>query len=139
MIVRTIRLSVGLKSTPEGVRLLLNFFRLDSLRGNYGETRRHRTRRITLQYSKVGQALNASNSEISKDVLRENIRCIFLVETSGLTSSDSLRLCWSRRVKALGTVGNSLTVRMPSVHDGVICCAGSEIQWPGNVMQWWQQ
>ena len=59
MIVRTIRLSVGPKSIQEGVRLLLDFFRLDSLRRNYGETMRHWTRRSTLQYSKVGQALNA--------------------------------------------------------------------------------
>ena len=71
MIVKTIRLSVGLKSTLEGVRLLLDFFRLDSLRRNYGETLRHWTRRFTLQYSKVGQALNALNSEISKEFLHE--------------------------------------------------------------------
>ena len=56
MIVKTIRLSVGPKSIQEGVRLLLDFFRLDSLRQNYGETMRHWTRRFTLQYSKVGQA-----------------------------------------------------------------------------------
>ena len=43
MIVKTIRLSVGPKSTQEGVRLLLDFFRLDSLRRNYGETMRHWT------------------------------------------------------------------------------------------------
>ena len=88
MIVKTIRLSVGLKSTQEAVRLLLDFFRLDSLRRNCGETMRHWTRRFTLQYSKVGQALNASNAEISRDVLHENIRGILLAETSGLTSSD---------------------------------------------------
>ena len=41
MIVRTIRLSVGPKSIQEGVRLLLDFFRLDSLRRNYAETMRH--------------------------------------------------------------------------------------------------
>ena len=35
MIVRTIRLSVGPKSIEEGVRLLLDFFRLDSLRRNH--------------------------------------------------------------------------------------------------------
>ena len=88
MIVRTIRLSVGPKSIQEGVRLLLDFFRLDSLRRNYGETMRHWTRRFTLQYSKVGQALNASNAEINKDFLHENIRGILLAETSGLTSGE---------------------------------------------------
>ena len=49
---------------------------------------RHWTRRFTLQYSKVGQALNASNAEISKDVLHENNRGILLAEPSGLTSSE---------------------------------------------------
>ena len=81
-------LSVGPESTQEAVRLLLHFFRLDSLRRNHGETVRHWTRRFTLQYSKVGQALNASNCEISKDILNKNIRCILLAETSGLTSSE---------------------------------------------------
>ena len=57
MIVKTIRLSVGPKSTQEAVRLLLDFFRLDALRRNYDETMKHWTRRFTLQYSKVGQAL----------------------------------------------------------------------------------
>ena len=47
MIVKTIRLSVGPMSTQEAVRLLLDFFRLDSLRRNYGETIRHWTRRFT--------------------------------------------------------------------------------------------
>ena len=88
MIVKTIRLSVGPKLIQEGVRLLLDFFRLDSLRRNHRETMRHWTRRFTLQYSKVGQALNASNAEIKKDVLHENIRGILLAETSGLTSSE---------------------------------------------------
>ena len=45
---------------------------------------RHWTRRFTLQYSEVGQALNASNAEINKDFLHENIRGILLAETSGL-------------------------------------------------------
>ena len=49
MIVKTIRVSVGPKSTQESVRLLLDFFRLDSLRRNHGETMRHWTRRFTLQ------------------------------------------------------------------------------------------
>ena len=44
MIVKNIRLSVGPKSNQEGVRLLLGFFRLDSLRPNYGETMTHWTR-----------------------------------------------------------------------------------------------
>ena len=86
MIVKTIRLSVGPKSTQEGVRLLLDFFRLDSLRRRYGETMRHWTRRFFLQNSKVGHALNASNSEISKDFLNENIRVILLAGTSGFIS-----------------------------------------------------
>ena len=43
---------------------------------------RHWTRRFTLQYSKVGQALN------NKDFLHENIRGMLLAETSGLTSSE---------------------------------------------------
>ena len=80
MIVKTIRLSVGPKSIQEGVRLLLDFFRLDSLRRNYGETMRHWTRRFTLQYSKVGQALNASNAEINKDSLHDRIRGLLLVK-----------------------------------------------------------
>ena len=88
MIVKTTRLSVGPKSVQEGVRLLLDFFRLDSLRRNYGEAMRHWTRRFTLQFSKVGQALNASNAEINKDFLHEKIRGILLAETSGLTSSE---------------------------------------------------
>ena len=58
-------------STQEGVRLLLDFFRLDSLRRNYGETMRHWTRRFKLQHAKVGQALNTSKSEISKEFLHE--------------------------------------------------------------------
>ena len=49
---------------------------------------RHWTRRFTLQYSKVGQALNASNAEISQDFLHENIRGILLAGTSGLSSSE---------------------------------------------------
>ena len=88
MIVKTIRLSVGPKSIQEGVRLLLDFFRLDSLRRQHGETMRHWTRRFTLQYSKVGQALDASNAQINKDFLHGNIRGILLAETSGLTSSE---------------------------------------------------
>ena len=77
--------SVGPKSIQEGVLLLLDFFSLDSLRRNYGETVGHWTRRFTLQYSKVGQALNASNAEINEDLLNENIRGILLAEMSGLT------------------------------------------------------
>ena len=55
VIVKTIRLSVGPTSTQEAVRLLFDFFRLDSLRRNHGETMSHWTRRFTLQHSKVGQ------------------------------------------------------------------------------------
>ena len=57
MIVKTSRLLVGPKSTQEGVRLLLDFYRLDSLGRNHGETMRHWTRRFTLHYTKVSQAL----------------------------------------------------------------------------------
>ena len=89
MIDKTIRLCDGPKSTQEGVRLLLDFFRLDFLRRNGGQAMRHWTRRLTLQYSKVGQALSASNSEISKDFLHEHIRGILWAVTSGLTSSES--------------------------------------------------
>ena len=60
---------------------------------------RHWTRRFTLQYSKVGQALNASNAEINKDFLHENTRGILLAETSGLTSSEF--------ASVLATSGNS--------------------------------
>ena len=49
---------------------------------------RHWTRRFTLEYSKVCPALNASNTEINKDFLHENIRGILLAETSGLTTSE---------------------------------------------------
>ena len=94
MIVKTIRLSIGPKSIQEGVRLLLDFFILDSLRRNYGETMRHWTRRFPLQYSKVGQALNASNTEINKDFVHENIRGLLLAETSGLTSSEFVSHEW---------------------------------------------
>ena len=109
MIVKTTRLSVGPKSIHEGVRLLLDFFRLDSLRRNYGETMRHWTRRFTLQYSKVGQALNASNAEINKDFLHENIRGILLAETSGLTSNEFASvLATSGTTSAEGeNIGNS--------------------------------
>ena len=97
MVVKTIRLSVGPKSTQEGVRLLLDFFRLDSLRRNYGETMRHWTRR--LQSSKVGQAMN------------ENIRGILLVETPALTSSEfATVLAASGTTGAEGeSIGNSWT------------------------------
>ena len=110
MIVKTIRLSVGPNSTQEAVRLLLlDFFRLNSLRRNYGETMRHWTRRFTPQYSKVGQALNASNAEISKDFLHESIRGNFLAETSGLTSSEfAFVLATSGTSSAAGEfIGNS--------------------------------
>ena len=109
MIVKTIRLSVGPKSIQEGVRLLLDFIRLDSLRRHYGETMRHWTRRFTLQYSKVGQALNASNAEINKDFRHENIRGILLAESFGLTSSEFASvLATSGTTSAEGeSIGNS--------------------------------
>ena len=49
---------------------------------------RHKTRRFAPQYLKVGQALNTSTSEISKDFLHESVRGILLAETPGLTSSN---------------------------------------------------
>ena len=109
MIVKTTRLSVGPKSIQEGVWLLLDFFRLDSLRRNYGENMKHWIRRFTLQFSKVGQALKASNGDINKDFLHENIRCILLAETSGLTSSEfATVLATSGTTGAAGeSVGNS--------------------------------
>ena len=106
MIVKTIRLSLLVpKSTHKAVRLLLDFFRLHSLRRNYGET----IRRFTLQHSKVGQALNASNTEISKDFLHEHIQGILLAETSGLTSSEFAPvLATSGATSAEGeSIGNS--------------------------------
>ena len=48
----------------------------------------------------MGQALNASNSEISKDFLHENIRSILLAETSGL--------CWPTS-GTTGAEGESIT------------------------------
>ena len=106
--VKTIRLSVGPKSIQGGVWLLLDFFRLDSLRRSFGEAMRHCTRRFTLQYSKMGQALNASNAEINKDFLHENIRGLLLAETSGLTSCEVARRVARQalRVKAMATVGS---------------------------------
>ena len=99
------------KSTQKGVRALLDSFRLYSRRRNYGETMRHWTRRFTLQYSKVGQALNASNSEVSKDFLHENFRGILFAETSGLTSSEFASvLATSGTTRAEGeSIGNSWT------------------------------
>ena len=109
VIVKTILLCVGPKSTQEGVRLLLNFFRLESLRGHCGETMGHWTRRFTLQRSKVGQAWNASNSENRTDFLHENLRGILLAETSGLTSSELASvLATSGTTSAEGeSIGNS--------------------------------
>ena len=46
---------------------------------------RYWTRRFTLKYLKVGQALNASTTRI---FCTQNIRGILLAETSGLTSSE---------------------------------------------------
>ena len=69
-------LSVRPKTTQEGVRLVLEFFRLDSLRRNCGETMEHWTRRFTLQYTKAGQKLNTSISEIRKTI------CTKTLETS---------------------------------------------------------
>ena len=104
--------------------LLLDFFRLDSLRRSYGESVGHWTRRFTLQYSKVGQTLNASNAEINEDFLNENIRGILLAEMSGLTSSEfASALATSgttgAEVKALATVGSfSHLVEAFSTHAG---------------------
>ena len=120
MTVKTIRISVVPKSTQEGVRLLLDFFRLDSLRRNCGET------------LKVGQALNAANSEISKDFLHENIRVICWLKLQvGLPVS--LHLCWPRvaqqalRVKALATQQLEIHASCTSLQYTVgWCCADSK-------------
>ena len=123
MIVKRIRLSVGPKSTQEGVRLLLDFFGLESLRRNYGETMRHWTRRFTLQYSKVGQAQNASYSEISKDFLHENIRYILLADTSGLTSSEFASVSATSGTtgaegESIGNICKIHILQKPSAHSG---------------------
>ena len=104
---------------------MLDFFRLDTLRRNYGENIRHWARRLALQYSKVGQALNASNSENCKEFLHENIRGILLAETSGLTSSEfESVLATSDTTGAEGeSIGNSWNLRILqklSVHSGVM-------------------
>ena len=72
---------------------------------------KHWTRRFTLQYTKVGQALNTSNSEISKDILHENIRSTWLAETSGLTSNEFASvLVTSGVISAEGEIiGNNCT------------------------------
>ena len=77
MIVKTIRLSVGPKSTQEGVRLLLDFF--------------------------------ASNSEISTDLLHENIRGFCWLKRQDLTSNEFASvLATSGTTGAEGeSVGNS--------------------------------
>ena len=141
MIVKTIRLSAGPKSTQEGVRWLLDFFRLDSLRRNYGETMRRWTRRFTPQYSKVGQALNASNAEISHDLLHENIRGILLAETSGLTSSEFasvLHTCGTTGAEG-ESFGNSWKIShlvgAPSVHSGVMLRWHREMPRAGGLKQ----
>ena len=110
MIVKTSHLFVGPKSTQEGVRLFLDFFRLDSPGRNHGETMRHWTRRFRLHYTKVGQASNTSNSEINKYRLHENIVGIVFAETSGLTSSEfaSLRATSGTTGAEGESIGNSL-------------------------------
>ena len=142
MIVKTIRLSVCPKSTQEAVRL--DFFRLDSLRRNCGETMRHWTRRFTLQYSKVGQALNTSNSEISKDFMLENIRGILLAVTSGLTSGEFASVfATSGTTGAEGQIiGNSWTFShilwKLSVDNRVMLRWQRDVPRPGNLKQLWQ-
>ena len=139
MIVKTIRLSVGPKSTQEGVRLLLDIFGLDSLRRSCGETVRHWTRRFTLQYWKVGQAVNTSNSEISKTF---EVSCWLKHQVS---LQVSLHVCWPRvvqktlSVKALATVGNPLILRMLSVHNRVMMMMRwqGETRRPENLKQQW--
>ena len=86
---------------------------------------RHGTRRFTRQYSKVGQALNTSNSEISKDILHENIRGILLAETSGLTPSEFASVPMSGTT---GAEGESIifTSCRSLQYTVVSCCAGSE-------------
>ena len=88
MIVKTNRLSVCLKSTQEGFRLLLDSSDSILCDENYGETMRHWTRRVTMQHTNVGQALDTTTSGISKDLLHAHIRGILPLETSGSTSSE---------------------------------------------------
>ena len=70
---------------------------------------RHWTRRFTLQYSKVGQALNSSNAESTRIFCTKNIQGILLAETSGLTSSEFASvLATSGTTGAQGeSIGNS--------------------------------
>ena len=42
-------------------------------------------------------------------------------------------------MKALATLGNSLTLRMLSVHSGEMLRRQREIQRPGNLKHWWQR
>ena len=146
MIVKTMRLSGGPKSMQGGVRMLLDFSRLDSLRRNYGETMRHWTRRFTLQHSKVGQALNPSNAEINKDFLHENIRGILLAETSGLTSSEFASVMATSGTTGAGSesIGNSwkfshLVEAFTSEHSGAMLHWQRERPRPGNLKLLWQQ
>ena len=88
LVVKIIRASTGPKSMQEAVRLLLEFFRLDGLRRQYGESMKKWTRRFGLAYNKVGTALNQANNEIKTDFLHEMIRGILLAETSGLSPSE---------------------------------------------------
>ena len=111
MIVKTSNLFVGPKSTQEGVRLLLDFSRLDSSGRNHGEPMRHWTRRFTLQLHESWPGIeNTSNSEFNKYSLHEHIAGISLAETSGLTSSEfASLLATSGRTGAEGeNISNSL-------------------------------
>ena len=96
--------SLGPKSTQEGGRLLLDFFRPVFLCHDIVvKPWRHRTCRVALQYLKVGQALNTSTSEISKDLLHESVRGILLAETPGLTSSNFAAVTTGAQVESNGT------------------------------------
>ena len=57
---------MGPKSIQEAVRMLLDFFKLDSLRREYGGSMQHWTRRFSLAYARVGEALNAAHPELEQ-------------------------------------------------------------------------
>ena len=72
MIVKTFRFLCWSHVNPGKCSLFVGF-----LQTRFSATK---TRQFTLQFPKVGQALNTSNSEISRDFLNENIRGISLAE-----------------------------------------------------------
>ena len=89
MNVKTIRISVGPKSTQEAVRLLLDFFRLHSLRRNYGETMRHWTRRIHFAILESWPSTERVKCRKQQGFSARKHSSFFrLADTSGTTSSE---------------------------------------------------